>query len=123
VNVTLTTQSAPAASIVPLHPSLPTVKSPAEGTTVSICSAVLFGLVRVTFLAEAVSTSCWGNESTTGTMVSLVRAACAGAAPNALRIKIATSASAVLARPRCEELGLSEVRFDEFAHSVMAHSS
>src|SRR3984957_8017200 len=58
VKITLTTQFAEGASSTPLHPSLEREKSPADGVTLLICNAKVFGLVRVTFLAaEDVSTS------------------------------------------------------------------
>ena len=58
VKVTLTTQFAPAARLVPLHASLESAKSP-EGATLFICKVELFGLVIVTALAaEVVPTSC-----------------------------------------------------------------
>lgn len=70
VKTTLTTQFAEGASSMPLHPSLEREKSPADGVTLLIWSAKLFGLVRVTFFAaEVVSTSWLGNKSESGLMV------------------------------------------------------
>ena len=69
VNTTPTTQFALGARLVPLHPSLETLKSP-EVVTVLICIEELFGLVSVTFLAaEAVPTSCCANASVSGLTV------------------------------------------------------
>ena len=69
VNTTPTTQFALAARLVPLHPSLETLKSP-EVVTVLTCAEKLFGLVRVTLLAaEVVSTSCSVNASAVGLTV------------------------------------------------------
>jgi hypothetical protein len=95
VNATLTTQFAPGPRSVPLHPSLERLKSPAEATTLLICSEELFGLVRVTSLGmAAVPTSCLANTSAAGLIVNLVTAACAVAAPIPARIKIAVRAIA-----------------------------
>ena len=117
VKVTLTTQFAPGARRTPLHPSLETAKSPADGVTVSICREELFGLVTVTFFgAEVVSTSCFGNVSVSGVMVIRVTAAYAGALP-----MLAISAMAVIAIAASrDELRLRKVRLDRFRVRVMA---
>jgi hypothetical protein len=117
VNVTLTTQLALGASDTPLHPSLEMAKSPADGVTVLINSAELFGLVRVTFFAaEVVSTSCLGNVSVSGVMVIRVTAAYAGAVP-----MLAISAMAVIAiAANRNEPGFRKVRLDRFRVRVMA---
>jgi hypothetical protein len=70
VNTTLTTQFALGARLVPVHPSAERLKSP-DGVTELICREKLFGLVSVTFLAaEGVPTSCCGNTSAVGEIVS-----------------------------------------------------
>src|SRR5208282_2444871 len=133
VNTTPTTQCAAGARLVPLHPSLERLKSP-DGVTLVICSEELFGLVRVTFLAaEVVPTSCSANTSTSGLMVNLITAACAGAVPIHASIRVAVSAMAanlparaaaslMLATDECQERGSGEGRSNRFGHRLMAPS-
>jgi hypothetical protein len=126
-------QSAAGARSVPLHSSLDRLKFP-EGVTLVICSAELFGLVRVTFLAaEVVPTSCSGNTSTSGLMVNLITAACAGAVPIHASIRVAVSAMAanlparavaglMRATDECQQRESSEGRSNRFGHRLIAPS-